>query len=400
MEPTSLSASAISTFMDCPANFKLSYVDRVRISSGGGSAGDQGSAIHEVLEWWVVTGRHGPEPKDGLWSPLLAAKLKEIAPKYGLDAGQIKTSTKMLFAWYDRWIDPESSVPFEVLMAEVKETFPLKVKDAHGVVHEVPVTYIWDRVDKLTDDGSIRVVDYKSWMKSLSGDEIFSYPQVRLYALAAAIRYKDDNPPFIWVQLDQLRYGLGTMVRFSKDDIRDIWAWLKATYLEILESDGTREIVGNGCRWCARSVTCVSFQKAVSAGTIMSIQTPEAAARKVAEINAVTGALADTKAQLLSYLESYLQEEKFLDQSWDPEVPGEDAVLVKITPKNNRIIDQEAAKRALGAEVAIQHGKLTLGEIDALLEGDEITDEQKAALRKAITSGVTTSINAQYKKVK
>lgn len=393
MEPTSLSASALQTYMDCPAHYKVSYIDRVRISSGGGSAGDLGSCIHEVLEWWIVAGRFENATNGN--SALLSAKLREIAPKYGLVDAQIKVATKMLFAWYDRWVDPESSVPFEVMMAEVKETFPLKVKDPAGAVHEIPVTYIWDRVDLLTDDGSIRVVDYKSWMKSLSGDEIFSYPQVRLYALAAAIRYKQQSPPYIWVQLDQLRYG-AVAVRFSRDDIKDIWAWLKTMYLEILASNGEQEIVGDGCRWCVRSVSCVSFQKAVAAGTIMTFTDAEAAARKVAEINSVMGALKDTKDQLLTYLETYLEEEKFLDQSWND---GTDTTVeVKITPTRKRDVDQVAAKDALGVDM--RYGKITLGEIDELLAGDEIDDDQKDGLRRSITEGVTTSVNAKFKKVK
>ena len=140
---------------------------------------------------------------------------------------------------------------------------------------------------------------------------------MRLYALAAAIKYKDQNPPYIWVALDQLRYGSPTAVRFTRDDIRDIWTWLKSTYLTILADDGTTEMVGNGCRWCVRSTSCVSFQNAVAAGTVMSYRSPEDAARRVAEINAVTGALSDTKAALLSYLETYLEERGYLEERFE-----------------------------------------------------------------------------------
>jgi hypothetical protein len=265
-------------------------------------------------------------------------------------------------------------------MAEVKETFPLKVQ-VNGVVHEVPVTYIWDRCDRMLNDGSIRVTDYKSWMKCMTADEIFSYGQVRLYALAAAIRFKDDKPPYIWVALDQLRYGLPTAVRFSREDIRDIFKWLKGVYEAILLSDGTQERVGDACRWCVRSPECASFQRAVAAGTIMSYQNPEDAAHKVAEINSVLGALMDTKAALLGYLE-----EKFGN-----------GVLVKITPKRKRTVDHDAAVAAVGPEIAARKGKLGVTVIDELLEGDELTDEQKDALRKAITEGFDTSMSAAFK---
>lgn len=389
MEPKTLSASGLQTYMECPARFKAEYIDRIRISSGGGSAGDLGSLIHEVIEWWVTTGRFnttGSKP--------IGDKCRELAPNYGVDVTQIKVAVKMLFAWYDRWNDMlENGLPFEVLQSEIKETFPLTARDAAGEVHTVDVTYIWDRVDKLTNDGSIRVVDYKSWMKCMTADEIFNYLQVRMYALAAAIKYKEDAPPWIWVQLDQLRYDGGQVaVRFSRDDIREIFNWLKATYVSVLADDGTREIVGNGCRFCVRSAGCVSFQKAVSAGTIMSFTDPEDAARRVAEINSVMGALGDTKAQLLNYLETYLEERGYLEERWEGS-----GITVKITPKRNRIVDHQAVVEAIGPEIASRYGKLGVTVIDDLLAGDELSDEQKAALNKAVTTGMTTSVNANFK---
>jgi hypothetical protein len=296
----------------------------------------------------------------------------------------------MLTAWLERWEADE--VEFEVLQAEVKESFPLKFRDTKGNVHETQVTYIWDRVDRLTEDGSIRVVDYKSWMKFVSPDEAFHYLQVRVYALAAAIKYKDKNPPNIWVALDQLRYGQPVAVRFTKQDIREIWAWLKATYLTIVNDPGTAEHVGNGCRFCVRSSSCLSFQNAVAAGTIVSYRTPEDAARKVAEINSVMGALGDTKAALLSYLETYLEERGYLEERFQ-----DAGVTLKITPKRNRTIDQETAMAAVGPEIAARYGKLGVTVIDELLASDELTDEQKAALRRSVSEGVTTSTNAVFK---
>ena len=260
-----------------------------------------------------------------------------------------------------------------------------------GNVRETAVVYIWDRAD-LMADGSIKVVDYKSWMKCMTADEIFHDIQVRLYALAAAIKFKERNPPYIWVALDQLRYGLPTAVRFTRDDLREIWLWLRGVFEAILLSDGTQEIVGNACRWCVRSSECVSFDRAVKAGTVMSYRDPADAARQVAEINAVLPALMNNKAQLLAYLETYLEEQGYLDERF------ENGVLVRITPKRNRTVDHDAAVEAVGVEIAARSGKLGVTVIDELLEGSELTDDQKLALRKAVTEGVTTSTNANYVK--
>lgn len=387
MEPKSLSATALQVFMECPARFNAEYINRVRIQGPGGTAGDLGSLIHAALEWWVREGRFtttGSKP--------LGDKVKELAPTYGVDALQVKQAIKMVFAWYDRWQSYDGPA-FEVLQVEVKETFPLSARDSQGNVHQVLVTYIWDRADRLLDDGSIRVIDYKSWMRYATADEIFHMLQVRIYALAAAIKYKDQAPPFIWVGLDQLRYGLPTVVRFSRDDIRDIFRWLQAKYIEILESDGTREQVGNSCRWCVRSTSCASFQRAVSAGTIMSYQSPEEAGQKVAEINSVLGALTDSKALLLNYLEEYLEERGYLEEYFE-----NTGVTVKISPKRNRTVDRDAVIAAIGPDLAAQKGKLGVTVLDELLASDEINEEQKEMVRKAITEDVTTSINATFKK--
>lgn len=383
MEPKSISATAIQAFLDCPAHYKVQYLDRIRVSSGGGSAGDLGSLLHAVLEWWVKEGQYASKAS----AKTIGDKCRELAPNYGIDGLQIGSAVKMAEAWYKRW---QEYPPHQVLLVETKESFPLVVK-VNGEVYETQVVYIWDRAD-LMPDGSIKVVDYKSWMQCMTADEIFQHMQFRLYALAAAIKYKDRNPPYIWVAADQLRYGLPTAVRFSRDDLRDIWLWLKGIYQRILESDGTLEIVGNACRWCVRSPECYSFKQAVHAGTVMSYRDPADAARQVAEINAVLPALLNNKEQLLTFLETYLEEQKRLDERF------ENGALVKITPKRNRTVDHDAAVGAVGVEIAARSGKLGVTVIDELLEGDELTDQQKDALRKAVTEGVTTSINANYVK--
>ena len=118
MEPKSISATAIKAFLDCPAHYKAQYLDRVRISSGGGTAGDLGSLLHEVLEWYVQDARHSPRldtPK------ALINKCRELAPNYGIDGLQVKAASKMLEAWHQRF---QEDPPHEVLQVEVKESFP------------------------------------------------------------------------------------------------------------------------------------------------------------------------------------------------------------------------------------------------------------------------------------
>ena len=314
MDPASLSATAIKSFEECEAMFKAQYVDRVREASG--AAADLGTAVHDTCEKWVSNGAD-------LDLKLLYDDFAQRAVQYGLDATMVKDGRKMLKDFFNRW---EETPPHIVLSCEVKENFTIKSLDDQ---HEVIVNYIWDRGDQ-HEDGSIEVVDYKTWRKIVDAAEMLRLTQVRIYALSAAIKYKEQEPPAIWVTLDQMRTA-PVSVKFSKEDNRETWNYLRRVYQRIIDSDGTRETVGEGCRYCVRKAGCETLANAIGTGNIQMLRAdPQRAATKLAELRAAKNA---TDA-LISELEDFMGE--LLEEHNVPELQYENGVVVKMTVRRSR----------------------------------------------------------------
>jgi len=372
MEPRTLSASSIKCFEDCEAMYHAHYIDRVK--EGSGAAADLGTSVHTACEEWVNAG--APADLD-----ILLKQFEQDAIMHGLNQEMIKDGRVMLQDFYNRWQENE---PYKVLVTEVKETFSLKVGNK-----TVQVTYIWDRGDQLPD-GSIEVVDYKTWRKILDGEDMRSTIQVRIYALSAAIKYKDDNPPAIWVTLDQMRTTGPVSVKFTREDNQATWRYLKDVYSRILASDGTKMTINENCRYCVRKADCPELAKAIEVGNIQRLRAyPEQAAERLAELKAARNAVSDT----ISQLEDFMSE--LLDEYEVPVINYPSGVQVKLEVRKSRKIEHHGVNRVLGLDPL---ARLSLPEIDEILAGDSITDEQKWELKKYVTTTASGKATAVFPK--
>ncbi len=382
MIPKSLSATAIATYEACPAAFKAMYVDRIRVGSAGPAA-FLGTSIHEALETWVteLTQKTIDAELD-----LLLSFFHSRASQYNVPSSSVTKGDEMLKAWHERWMEYP---PDKVLAIEVKETFPLRlIHPLTGEQVEIPVTYIWDRADYRERDHAIMVIDYKSWMQYVDGVEMKDLVQVRIYALAAAIRYKEMKPDRIWVVLDQLRYQPASAL-FSKDEIKEIWTYLKDVGLRILADDGETETVGPSCRWCPRALVCESLARARTIRAIPTLDDDEVAAT-LAELNIVKGWLDETMPQLRERVGEILENSEVARKTIN-------GVILKITPKNERSVDSVRVATII-PEQAGRIGKIGIGALEELMKSDQITDEQRTELKKCITTTMTTSVNAKFSK--
>jgi len=371
MEPRTLSASSIKCFEDCEAMYHAHYIDRVKERSG--AAADLGTSVHTACEEWVNAG--APADVD-----LLLKQFDQDAIMHGLNQEMIKDGRKMLRDFYDRW---QEFPPHEVLTTEVKETFPLKVGNK-----TVQVTYIWDRGDRMPD-GSIDVIDYKTWRKVLDAEDMRSTIQVRIYALSAAIKYKRDEPPAIWVTLDQMRTG-PVSVKFTREDNQATWRYLKDVYQRILASDGTKMTINENCRYCVRKADCPELARAIEVGNIVKLRNdPMRAATRLAELKAARNAVSDTIAQLEDFMSELLDEHEV------PVINYETGVQVKLEVRKSRKIEHHGVNRVLNLDPL---ARLSLPEIDEILAGDQITDEQKWELRKYVTTTANAKATAVFPK--
>jgi len=379
MEPTSLSATAIKAFEQCEAMFKATYIDRVREASG--AAADLGTAVHNSCEEWVKTGQAF---LDGSLDSLLA-DFDRQAVQFGLDETMVKDGRAMLKNFYARWVE---APPHEVVAVEVKESFTIKSSSGRTV----EINYIWDRGDR-HPNGDIEVVDYKTWRRVVDAEEMRQLAQVRIYALSAAIKFKAEEPPAIWVTYDQMRTA-PVSVKFTKEDNRATWNYLKEVYERILASDGTREQVGEGCRYCVRKADCKSLMRAIQAGNIQKLRMdPELAATRLAELKASKNAV----DALISELEEFMEE--LLEEHEVPELAFDSGVVVKMTVRKSRKPEMERIARVVGPEIMARYPSgMSLPDLDTLLAGEELDDDTKVQVRRLITTTVSGRATASFRK--
>jgi hypothetical protein len=216
--------------------------------------------------------------------------------------------------------------------------------------------------------------------------------QVRLYALSAAIKYKDREPPAIWVTYDQMRTA-PVSVRFTKSDNRATWNYLRTVYDRILASDGTKETVNEDCRYCPRKATCRTLDAAITSGNIQKLrQNPELAALRLAELRAAKNAMDTITSELEEFMEELLEEHNV------PELVYESGVVVKMTIRRNRKPEMERIAKLVGPELMARYGKMSLSDIDELLKSDEIEEELKVEIKRHIKTTATGKATAMFKR--
>jgi RecB family exonuclease len=371
MEPVRLSASSIKCFEDCEVMFRAHYIDQVR--EGSGAAASLGTDVHTACEKWVQAGC--PADVD-----FMIKLFDADAVMHGLDKTMLSDGRKMIREFYDRWM---ANPPHEVLTTEKKSTFTIKAKGK-----EIEVTYIWDRGDRMPD-GSIEVVDYKTWRKVLDAEDMRQLVQVRIYALSAAIEYKSDDPPFIWVTLDQMRTG-PVSVKFNREDNAATWRYLKDVWARIQESEGIKRTINENCQYCALKADCPELKRAIDGGNIAKLRAnPELAATRLAELKAARSAIDGTISGLEEFCEDLLAEHAV------PIIIYPSGVNVKMTVRKNRKAEHLMINRVLGLDPS---AKMSMQELDELLSGDSIDEDTKAQVKKYITTTASGRASAFFPK--
>lgn len=364
MRLKTLSASSVQTYVNCPARWKANYEDRAAEESS--DAASLGSACHLALEWFVAEDHYRNSDHDGSWLKL-SELFRAAANEYRLNGKQINVGTDMLANWLSR----QDWDGREVLSTEKKVSFKLPTS-----IGDIPFNYIWDRCDRLTGN-EIEVVDYKSWVRNVSGEDVKHSLQCRAYALAAQIQYPEAER--IWVTLDQLRYS-AVGVAFTREENRETWRYLRQVAEQIIASDGSEERVNGDCRWCVRRHTCKTLESHISAGGPLSITNPHEAAEYRHRLYAAKGALESMIGDLDRLLLEHSESEELVE--WEAET----GVVVKVGVQARRSIDAERIAAMLGTDTARfirDYGGLTVSALDRALKDkfSWLTDDQKAELR-------------------
>lgn len=359
MKPKTLSASAAGVYELCSARYNAEYIERAPNMSG--SAADLGTACHDALEHFVALGHYRTPDKK-----VLLKLYDEAYWKYFSDRDRYDDGVAILSKWFDR--EAEHLSTKKVLSTEVKENFVLNVAG-----EEVNVTFIWDRCDELPD-GSIEVVDYKSWIMPVQPEDMKKKIQPRLYALAAAIKYPKRDA--YWVTYDQLRYD-SVGIRFTREDNIETWKYLQALYQRVLADAGITETLNPECRWCIRKGVCGTLMRHVAAGGILGVDDLTTAADKRADIDYAISALMNHRIELDQFILEQCEAEDIIEFRTDK-------TEVKVSVTARREVDSERAAHVLPADMLARYAKLSVSAIDEILKKGGLDPATQSQLKQLI----------------
>ncbi len=373
IHPRSISATALQAAQACPARWVAEFHNRPPRQAG--TAADLGTSVHGALELFVQNWINTHE--NWSWKQLLAYYKISFAITFGHAdeaTDEYKDGVHLLDRWYRRTDLRET----EVVSCEIKETFPVPFTDpVTGEKGEVPLNYIWDRADKISDT-EYKVVDYKTVRVPISSQALKKRIQPRVYALAAQIKWPDAE--VIWVEYDLLRHE-AVGARFTRDDQVNTWRFIKHLLKTITEidEDAPLERLNPDCGWCVRKRVCETLNSVTAAGSVVGINPDEAAVRKLevaSQIKALTILDAELDAILVAKAEN---EDRF---GW-----ATDLVQVEITASRRRNANSAAIAKIIGPELMTKYGNVTVTNVDKLLRDPTLTEDQRAIIKQQI--GVT-----------
>jgi hypothetical protein len=382
MKPRSISASSINNFEECPAKFKASNILRVP-EVGPKTPAMIGTSVHYALEHFV---RKTCMDKTDEWSLKLLEKLyhEGYIDTFGnADTGgdAYKDGLAMARSWFRRQHEMLGGV--EVLSVEQKVQIPVR---ASRTKESALLTFIFDRAETwefFDDKGqvkrAVRVVDYKSQREYVSPEQMREHRQARIYALAAAVMYRHLKPDEIWVQLDLLRYS-PVEALFTREDNEATRDYLRETLQIIHDTDEVNppRRLTKGCGYCPVKMTCGEHNKNVGNGGDLSLTDPATAAALYEELEGAAKLIEEKKKVISRLLIDFAKEVESTDFETD-------RFVVTVKTSARREVDAYIASKVVGPEIAGKISSITMKNVDTLLKGDLLSEQQKAELNKLIT---------------
>jgi len=373
MELRSLSASSLQAFA-CPARWKAKYVDRAKEVSGSPAA--LGTVCHEALEEFVAEGHH--EAKRGQ-----AIIMEELFVKYWDVHFDDKERFDEGLAMCQKWRLRQEWDGKKIISTEQHSTFRLPTSQG-----EIDFIYIWDRCDE-SSDGSMDIVDYKSWMKPWQPADMEDSVQVRMYSLAARLQFPD--APHRWLTLDQLRYDT-VSTKFSRDQDAAAWKWLRDKAEEIIASDGTKEVLNSTCRYCVRKSKCELLQAHAKVGGPLGITDPKEAGEMRHRLDIVQKTIINQIEELDSVIGDHMERHELIDYSTLGATGGGDEVLpeviVSLAVSSRKSISAQMFAREMPADVVakfgVKFGAVTMGNINKALRAGWFSEDEQATVEGLI----------------
>jgi RecB family exonuclease len=379
VELYSLSASSLQTFEECPRRWYAEYVDRLPRIGGSSKPAALGTTVHNTLEAYVtrVFINCTDEASEVLLTQIYQLEfMKEMREAPSPDNPLYNDGLEMLVRWYER----TDLSNLEVLMLENKLNVMIKTKKGPK-----KLTYIFDRVDLLKENGKIivRVVDYKTIRQPVTPEQLRQKIQARMYGMLAQMLYKDDiNPDEIWVCFDLLRYG-PVEVKFSRDDNVDTWKYMKATANRIIDTPGKgEEHLSPGCQFCPLKATCKTLAKNADNGGLMHLAGDrDALAARRLEL--------ESQQKGVKYALEEIDNMMLEDAIEADEISYEtENFLVEFASQNRSSYPVDKVKGVVGAEYFSNQmgGKATVTAVNKALKSGDLDSGQRSMLRSLVVT--------------
>lgn len=373
MKPRTLSASSLETAKGCLARFRAENIDFIP-RTGDTSAADVGTSVHGALELFVKAHKID---KTMMWNLDELVLLYRMQYRKTFDTSDEKTAEfRDGLSLVKKWFARTDLVDITVLSVETKTRMPVPTSQG-----DIPFTYIWDRCDEFIKDGKtiIRIVDYKTIRADLGPEDLRAKLQAKIYAVAAAIQFKEYAPDEIWVQFDLLRHET-VSIMFNRDELIETWRMLIGEAERILAASyvDPPETLNPGCGWCVRKASCKTLLKNVNGGGVFSTLPIESVMKMSQEITDQMKGLKNLSEELDGFLLEYAKVNDTF--AWDS-----DTHVVKTTSRNYRRIDPLDVYRAVGGEVFAAYGKINIGDVDKLLLDETIPEDRRRQVESSIS---------------
>tara|TARA_B110000263_G_scaffold197446_1_gene176129 strand:+ start:869 stop:2080 length:1212 start_codon:yes stop_codon:yes gene_type:complete len=249
------SHSRLGTYENCPFQYKLRYVNKIKPILGNSIESFMGSMVHDSLEWLyklaqdsnIITKATLLEKYDKLWNENWDETIRVV--KKDLTADNFKeTGQTCLEMYYDRYHPFDQAITIgleERMMIELPEN-----KKMQGYI---------DRLDKI-GDGHFAVHDYKTSNRVPPQNKADKDRQLGLYALAVHQRYPEVKKiDLIWhyVRFDE-------EVRSTRDE-KQLDSMISSTVSLINDIEAATERkefptkTSILCNWCEYKAQCPEY---------------------------------------------------------------------------------------------------------------------------------------------
>jgi putative RecB family exonuclease len=255
------SHSRVSTYENCPYQYKLHYIDKIIPDIPQGIEAFMGGIVHQVLEKLHKKARIGSEISKGelfslynsLWNEQYTSDILVVRKNLSVEDYR-KMGMRFVRDYYDKFH------PFDNLQIIGLETEDkMKLKDGSE----------WHiRIDKLCCDkeGNFYVCDYKTNSRMKDKEEADSDRQLAMYSIW--VKEKFQNAKSVKLVWHMLAFNQEVMSERTDEQLEKLHDEIVSTIERIKKAEKENDfppMVSKLCEWCLYQNMCPEYRKAKNA---------------------------------------------------------------------------------------------------------------------------------------